>query len=725
MQQMKESIKYRILIIDDNPSIHEDIRKILDGRGEIHDELAQTKALLFAQESVSSDQTEFEIDSAFQGQEGLQKVQEAEEAGRPFALAFVDVRMPPGWDGVETINRIWQMYPQLQVVICTAYSDYSWEEMIRRIGKSDSLVILKKPFDNIEVMQLAHALTEKWHLSNEVKGRLKNLDLLVSQRTTELQLANEQLKKEIAERMLMENALRLSEERFSKAFKASPIPLAIQSLPLETYVDANQGFQQLLGYSYDELIGHTPQDLGVWDDPGEGNAMLRALQDQMSVRNMPCRLRTKSRQLRQVLLSVELFVLDDKPFFLTIAQDITEQITLENQLRQAQKMEAVGQLAAGVAHDFNNILTVVQGHVSLLLEAQPPESGDRASLRTVLAAADRASKLIRQLLAFSRKQVIQMRPMTIHETLSSLAGMLPRLLGDNIEVSIPTPSSSLRINADAGMMEQMLMNLAVNARDAMPEGGLLTISTEVVELSPALARQNQDARPGRFMRVSMTDTGCGIPPELLPRIFEPFFTTKPVGKGTGLGLAAVYGIAKQHGGWVEVQSQQGHGTTFHIFIPICADALETKPAPSVCQPLKGGQETILVAEDDNDVCAFVIKILQSYGYKVISANSGKEALQRWTETSEKIHLLLTDMVMPGGLTGRQLAENLLAMDPTLRVLYTSGYSPGMAGKDLSFIEGHDFLAKPYEPAVLVQRVRACLDGRLQSRAELSPAPVCG
>ena len=231
MNNASNEQKNRILIIDDNPSIHEDIRKILGSPEENDDRPggSQSRCSL-AKSRPPPEQTEFEIDSAFQGQEGLQKVQEAEAAGRPFALAFVDVRMPPGWDGVETINRIWQTHPHLQVVICTAYSDYSWEEMIRRIGKSDSLVILKKPFDNIEVLQLAHALTEKWHLSHEVKGRLKNLDLLVSQRTTELQSANEQLKKEIAERMLLENALRLSEERFSKAFKASPIPLAIQSL---------------------------------------------------------------------------------------------------------------------------------------------------------------------------------------------------------------------------------------------------------------------------------------------------------------------------------------------------------------------------------------------------------------------------------------------------------------------------------------------------------------
>ena len=262
----------RILIIDDNPAIHEDIRKILSGRGEHNEAFDSDKALLFDDAIPELEQARFEIDSAFQGQEGLDKVRQAIETGRPYALAFVDVRMPPGWDGIETISRIWKTYPDLQMVICTAYSDYSWTEMIRQIGRSDSLVILKKPFDNIEVMQLAHALTEKWLLSHQVKNRLHDLDHAVSQRTTELQSANEQLKKEIAERMQVEKALRLSEERFSKAFKASPIPLAIQSLRQETFVDANQGFHELTGFTHAELVGRTAQELNLWTDPAENTA---------------------------------------------------------------------------------------------------------------------------------------------------------------------------------------------------------------------------------------------------------------------------------------------------------------------------------------------------------------------------------------------------------------------------------------------------------------------
>ena len=266
-------------------------------------------------------------------------------------------------------------------------------------------------------MQLAHALTEKWLLSHQVKNRLNDLDQAVSQRTTELQSANEQLKQEIAERMQVEKALRLSEERFSKAFKASPMPLAIQSLRQEKFVDANLGFQQLTGFSHAELIGRTPQELNICGDPAEDTTIFEKLHQQMSVRSLPRRLRAKSGQLRDILMSVELFELDGEPLLLTIAQDITEQITLEHQLRQAQKMEAVGQLAAGVAHDFNNILTVIQGHATLLLATRPPESSDRKPLQTIIAASDRASKLVRQLLTFSRKQFVKMTPMDIGSTL--------------------------------------------------------------------------------------------------------------------------------------------------------------------------------------------------------------------------------------------------------------------------------------------------------------------
>ncbi len=700
----------RILIVDDNPAIHEDIRKILGGHGERNEALDSSKALLFGEALPESNSIQFEIDSALQGKEGLEMVRRAAEAGRPYAMAFVDVRMPPGWDGVETISRIWETYPELQIVICTAYSDYSWAEMIRHIGKSDSLVILKKPFDNIEVLQLAHALTEKWLLSYQVRERLKDLDQAVSQRTKELESANEQLKKEIGERVQVEKSLRLSEERFSKAFKASPIPLAIQSLRQEVFVDVNTGFQQLTGFSYAELIGHTPQMLNISADPPGDTTVFQKLHQQMSVRNLPRRMRTKSGQLREVLMSVELFELNGEPLLLITAQDITEQSSLENQLRQAQKMEAVGQLAAGLAHDFNNILTVIQGYSTLLHSSRASDSADRKPLQTIISAAERARKLVRQLLTFSRKQIMQRTAMDIQSTLSVIAEMLPRVLPESIQVTIDAPAALPQINADPGMMEQMLMNLAVNANDAMEAGGKFTISVEEVQVSPEYAENQKDARPGRFLCLTVSDTGCGMPPDVLSHIFEPFFTTKPVGKGTGLGLATVYGIVRQHDGWIEVQSQPGEGTAFRIFIPV----RNAKPKPQTVQskpePARGGSETILVVEDEAEVRDFVVEVLGSHGYRTIAAESGPQALERWAQNRGKIDLLLTDMVMPGGLTGRQVGERLLAEDPALKVVYTSGYSVGMGAEDNPALELRNFLPKPYCPVKLLETLRQCLDG---------------
>ncbi len=668
-----------------------------------------TKASLFGTPPPEA-QANFQVDGALQGEEGLRMIEEAAKAGQPYAVAFVDVRMPPGWDGVETIAHIWEKFPDLQVVVCTAYSDYAWDEIVRKIGRSDSLLILKKPFDNIEVLQLANALTQKWSLRHEVTCRLKDLDQLVIQRTLELQSANEQLKKEIADRIQAQESLRLSEERFSKAFKASPIPLAIQSALNEVFVDANDGFLGLTGYSGAELIGRTARQLRIWDDPESESAMLQKLRREMAVRNMPCRLRAKSGLTLEILLSVEIIELDGKPFLLVIAQNMTEQIKLENQLRQAQKMEAVGQLAAGVAHDFNNILTVVQGNASLLLAAKPPASTDRRPLESICAAAERAQKLVRQLMTFSRKQIVELRPTDMRDVFAAVAEMLPRVLTPMTKVNAAAAAGLPLVSADGAMMETLLMNLSVNARDAMPDGGRLDITAEAVTLDGTVASSNPEARTGQFVRLSVKDTGSGIPPEILPRIFEPFFTTKPVGKGTGLGLATVYGIVKQHQGWVEVHSQVNRGTTFDIFLPaLAAHAARQSPAPSKASLPGYPDETILVVDDEPDLRELVVQVLESAGYRVLSAGSGTQALEQWASRSADIHLLLTDIVMPDGLTGCKLASRLQSEDPRLRVIYTSGYTAGMPGTELANVDTQNFLPKPYRPAALLRIVRECLD----------------
>jgi PAS domain S-box-containing protein len=699
----------RILIIDDNAAIHEDVRKILGAPAQEDSSLDSEAAELFGVRADALTNVDFEIDSAFQGQEGLAKVQHALDEGRPYAMAFVDVRMPPGWDGIETISRIWKMYPELQVVICTAYSDYSWEEMIRKVGKTDSLVILKKPFDNVEVLQLAHTLTRKWTLSNRLQVHLEGLDKIVAARTQELQSANLRLRAEMEEREQAEKELSRSEERFAKAFQASPIPMAIQSLMTDRFLDVNEAFLNVTGYRRLEIISHTPAELDLCPDPEAPMLLRLQLNEERSVRSFECQMRTRSGEIRDCVVSAEAFELGDEAVALVATQDVSEQRKLEKQLRHSQKLEAVGQFAAGVAHDFNNMLTVIQGHASIHLAANNIEKDVADSLNQVSLAAERAAALTRQLLTFSRKQIVQPQVLDLNAIVSNLHDMLRRLIGEHIDLRCEFAENLPPIHADESNMEQIVVNLVVNARDAMPQGGYLLVRTESTEVSKAHLNRHPQARAGRFVCLSLTDTGCGMDAETLSHIFEPFFTTKEVGKGSGLGLATVYGIVSQQGGWIEVSSQVGQGTDVKIFLPVSeVDAVQAPSADAAT--LRGGDETILVVEDEPAVREIMTHVLRNHGYHVLEAADGPEAIGMWSEKGQDVDLLVTDIVMPNGLKGNVLADRLKADKASLKVIFSSGYSSDFATEAAPLDEQFSFLEKPYKPEVLVRAVRDCLDG---------------
>jgi len=573
----------RILIIDDNASIHADFRKILGQEQGGNIDLIRTKTLLFGESTAASPQAGFVIDSAFQGREGLEMVTRAAAAGDPYALAFVDIRMPPGWDGVETISHIWKGCPEIQIVVCTAYSDYSWEEMIHKLGHTPDLVVLKKPFDNIEVLQLAHALTEKWRLNRKVQSQLDDLEMLVRRRTSELETANAQLKEEIA-----------------------------------------------------------------------------------------------------------------------------KQLKLASQLRHSQRMEAVGQLAAGVAHDFNNILTVIQGNTSLLQDQLRQDPSCAEPLNDMHIAAERAARLVRQLLAFSHKQVLKPEVLNLRQVVNNLEEMLKRLLGDHLTFEVNAAPDLPPVWADRSMMEQVILNLSVNARDAMPKGGKLTVRVETVTITNDDVQQKSEIRPGPHVCLSVSDTGCGIAPELLPRIFDPFFTTKEIGKGTGLGLATVYGIVKQHNGWVDVQSAVNQGTTFRIYLPVCTvDSNPEDPSQTSNPAVKKGTECVLVVEDEDHVRALTVAALRKNGYQVLEAASGKTALDIFRDHGSEIDLLFTDIMMPGNLLGDELADRLRGAKPSLAVLFTSGYTPEVT--KIGSRGNGNFLTKPFTLSQMLTTVRQCLD----------------
>lgn len=692
MNASRSSPVFRILVADDLPTIHDDFRKILLS-DRTSPALRDAATALFGHSGMpAAPVAHFSLDAVFQGVEALRLVEAALVADQPFALAFVDMRMPPGWDGIETIRQLWAVDPALQICLCTAYSDYSWHETISALGHTDNLIILKKPFDSLEVLQLTHALTRKWQLARENAARLASLDESVRQRTKEL---------------------RDSEERFARMFQANPVPISLQQRDDGRYLDANPAFFRLIGHPRDRVLQHTAAELGLWLTTDPWSEVLRSLDAQAPLRAHPVQLCQGDGNLRQVLLSVEQADFGTQRCVLTSLEDITDRTLLEQQFRHAQKMEAVGQLAAGVAHDFNNLLTVVQVHTSYLLEDLPLTDEQRTALNQVRAAGERAAALTRQLLVFSRRQLTQPEPLDLAETFAALHEMLDRLLPAEIKVEWHCASNAPRIYADEASIEQVVMNLVVNARDAMPGGGTIRISLQPAHLEAGQPLRHPDARPGLFARISVADTGTGIEPDVLGRIFEPFFTTKGIGKGTGLGLSTVYGIVSQYDGWIEVASTPGSGTTFDIFIPALDKPAAPRTARRLLAPetssLEGHGERILLVEDELTVRVVARALIERAGYHVTEASDAPSAIEAWKAAPQPFDLLLTDMVMPNGATGAELAAQLCAQNPSLKVILTTGYSHDLLKRSAQALAGARLLLKPFSRAPLLAIIRETLD----------------
>ena len=707
IQDPSNPVNNHILIIDDNPAIHADFRKVLcPVDSQLADELDADEASLFGDSSGASRALKFQIDSAYQGQEGLEKVRAATLAGQPYAVAFVDVRMPPGWDGIETITHIWKEFPDLQVVICTAYSDYSWDEIAKAVGNTDHVLVLKKPFDNVEVMQMATALSKKWQLTQIANRQMADLDALVNQRTAELREANARLTGEVAERAAAQDALLISEERFSKAFHGCPVPMAIQRTTGPGFLDANERFLELLGGPREAVL---MGNVDFWVDDTTAGRINGELAAHHAVRDLAASIRTASGETREVLVAAENLELGNSPYRLLILQDITERARLETELRQAQKMEAVGRLAAGVAHDFNNILTVILGNTSLQLRNPRLDEKLSASLHQVVRAAERATALTRQLLAYSRKQMIQRRALALNGMIEQTVAMLRRLLGEHIAIDLQLGPDLPPVFADASNVDQVVMNLAINARDAMRDGGRLTIVTSLKEIDEGTRGLHPGVTARRFVCMSVKDTGHGMDASTLGRIFEPFFTTKDPGKGTGMGLATVYGILRQHNGWIDVESEPGRGTVFRVYFPLSEEGVaevRTEIVSPLASTTPAGEMTILVVEDEDMLREFVSEALGMLGYRILSAPNGKKALEVWAEHRDEIDLLLTDVVMPESISGRQLAHKLVMDRPDLKVIFTSGYSAELIGPEFEQEKEHGFLSKPYLTEHLAKTVAA-------------------
>lgn len=565
----------RVLIIDDNPAIHEDFRKSLSPGTSVVD-LDDAESAFFGESTkFHVNDFNFEIDSAPQGEEGLKKVVEAIAGNLPYAVAFVDMRMPPGWDGLTTIERLWQVAPDLQIVICSAYSDNSWADICKRLGRSDRLLILKKPFDIAEVCQLAVALTEKWNLAIQAKLKRDELASLVDERTKELK-----------------------------------------------------------------------------------------------------------------------------------EKDI--------ELRQKHKLEAIGSLAGGVAHEFNNLLQAIRGYACFAREALPIDSQPYEDLGHVVDASDRAAGIASQLLSFSRRTPAKKSLLPANEVVNRTLTMFKPLLPAFVELEVTTGDELLMVFADADLMSQALLNLCINARDAMPTGGRLLVSLQRHSIHESYERavlaDEPSLDPGEYAVVSVTDNGCGLAEEVKDRIFEPFYTTKEVGKGTGMGLAIVFGALQEHGGTVTVESALGMGATFRIFLPLSTRYATQSQSQSFSEVGRSnpGNETVLFAEDDVLVRQAGVRLLRQAGYSVIEAIDGQDAIDQFEEHANSIQLVIMDVVMPK-LGGYEAANRIQSICPETKIVFCSGYDPEVFGPNLLNNSVSDIVSKPMHSDQLLALVRAQLN----------------
>jgi len=957
----------RVLVIDDNRSIHDDFRKILFPATATAAALDDTEAAVFGRPTDAVRPTRFEVDSAYQGEEGVLLVKHALEAGRPYAVAFVDVRMPPGWDGVETTRKMWELDPDLQVVLCTAYSDYSWDEMFQKLGSRDGLLILKKPFDAVEAFQLAHALTEKWWLHQASRQKVEELESQVAERTSELQQTNHALQTEVVEHTRAEEALRESANRYQTLLENAPVAVFVNRA--DRVVLANAAClrlfgatapEQLLGKSPIELfhpdfhaairerIQHlmaksnvvplieekiirldgTPVDVEVtaalFQDQGvnaihvvlhditerkraekalrESNEKFRQLADNISdafwirspdmrevhyispaferiwgrsveslyadpqqwsdfilpedrervldafaaltedarsldieyrivrpdgeirwirVRGFHVRdaadklirhtgivtditerhraaeeLRESERRFSDMLRNLELVsmmldrdgriiycndyllrltgwqreevigrdwfelflppelvnelrgvhsaLLADQPVAwhhendiitrsgarrlirwnnsvlrsasgyvigtASIGEDITERKRLEAQLFQSQKMETVGKLAGGVAHEFNSILTVIIGRSELLLEDLPPGDPLSKNADEIRNAAGRAATLTRQLLAYGRKQFLRPETLDLNHVIGSMEVALRHLMGGEVvDVNIVPAVGLHLVQADVGQIEQVIMNMAINALEAMPKGGKLTLETANVSFDQESANRYPELTPGDYVTLAITDTGAGMSPEVEARVFEPFFSTKGMAEATGLGLSTCYGIIKQSGGHIKVCSELGRGSTFTIYLPQI-ELQSRNPIQALASlDLPRGTETILLVDDDPALREMAAILLRRLGYTVFVAANGIDALSlQQRHDIGQIDLLFTDVVMPE-MSGQELSERVRALCPQIRILLSSGYSEEVIARQGALNDGLALLPKPFTPSALAHKLREVLD----------------
>jgi PAS domain S-box-containing protein len=803
---MDSENNHRILIVDDSIAIHDDFRKIL-GRVPSATKLDLEGAALFGS-CLPVTSRQFRLGFAAQGQDAVELMQIAHGAGQRYSVVFMDVRMPPGMDGIEAAVKLWEIDPDLQIVICTAYSDKSWEEMMVAVPNPERLLILKKPFDPIEVLQLAYALTEKWTLLQSFRHNVEEMERAVDRRTCELQA---------------------SEERFRKLSAQAPIGIFETDVAgLCTY--SNPRLQTLMGLSLAETIGEgwlksiypedtdslhafwrtvvsdgsesehefrlrTPSGVIRWvylrsallragtgevtghvvsiediterkravEQIAEQAALLDKAQDAILVRDLEGRIlfwnkgaehvygwtrqealgrniaellyahpkkfeevnrltitkgewsgefvhMTKDR--RELIIEARWTLIRDREehpkSVLAIYTDITEKKQMEAQFLRSQRMESIGTLAGGIAHDLNNILAPIMMSIDLL-KAESDNPQTKRILETIALSAQRGADIVRQILSFARGLEGQRLEIQAKHLLKDLEHIIQDTFPKNIRSHFSVANDTWPIFGDSTQVQQILLNLCVNARDAMPNGGNLTVTAENCTLDDHYAAMNLEAKAGRYVRIDVIDSGIGMPKEVLDKIFEPFFTTKDLNKGTGLGLSTVMAIVEGHDGIIEVHSEPGQGTTFHVYLP----AMEISAAARIAQTGKvslsrGNGEMVLVVDDEASILTITSQTLEAFGYRVLTATDGADAIAIYTQHQDEIAVVLTDMMMPV-MDGAATIRALMRINPAVKIIAASGVSANDGVAKASGVGVKHFLTKPYTAGTLLNTMRLILD----------------
>jgi len=697
---------HRILVIDDNPAIHDDLRKILLGEVKTQEHLQDDEAALFGIEAVPV--TKFEIQSAYQGQEGLAKLEQSLAEGRPYALAFVDVRMPPGWDGVETILHLWQAYPSLQVVVCTAYSDYSWNDIQRRLGQSENLLILKKPFDNIEVIQLAHALTRKWLMSRQAQARLEDLDLLVARRTAELQEANQRIQKEFDEKSAAEAA-------FRTVFESSPIGITLADRN-GRYVDVNRAAEDLMGVPKASVIGRDPVELGWIEYPEDYEAVRCALGEGRDLDAHELIYRNPKRGKRTGLLWARRVTIAGVPYALCFILDISERKQMEEELVRARlgadaAAQAKSLFLANMSHEIRTPLNGILG-LSLLLEQESVPDGLRQMVGLLRASGEVLRRILDDVLDFSKiesgRLELEEAPFELRACLEWSFELFRKAAAEkNLECRLRLDDRlPARVLGDATRLRQVTANLMSNAVKFTHQGSI-EMEAQLAEAAPPGGRH--------LIRVSVRDTGIGIPEDRMNRLFQSFSqvdaSTSRYYGGTGLGLAISKRLVEMMGGNIRVESRAGEGTTFEFTFP-AGTVADVESAAQTAESASPIGLKILVAEDNKVNQLVILRMLQKMGCQPDLACDGPSAVRMVEANSYDV--VLMDLHMPG-VDGLEATRQIRRMPAARSCIPIVALTASASSEDRSrcLAAGmNDYLTKPMG----LQALRRALDrwGRSQS-----------